>query len=163
MPNLNSLSFAPAQPSDIPALIELAVEAFGEHVRSLAQQEFPTGLQAGLRSPLVIIMAKLADTPVGMVGLLQDFSYPDTYCLSWLAVAPSCQRQGLGTALILAAVHGAGTLISGPVGSLILATTEDNRAFYTRNGFTGSTPLHAHAHHPQPHVLLARPLTKIAL
>ncbi|RYG61402.1 MAG: GNAT family N-acetyltransferase [Alphaproteobacteria bacterium] len=156
----SSLTITPATAEDIPALITLAANAFGDAVRPLAVTEFPTGLQAGTRSPLVLLVAKQAGSPIGMVGLLQDFTYPDTYCLSWLAVAHAYRRQGLGTALIHAALQAAGVLISGSVGTVILATSESNRAYYTRHGFTGGTPLHAHPHHPEPHVLLALPITK---
>ncbi|PZP38726.1 MAG: hypothetical protein DI585_06540 [Pseudomonas fluorescens] len=158
--NPAALTLAPAQPADIPALVELAVETFGEPLREIATREFPTGLQAGTRSPLILIVAKQNDIPIGMVGLLEDYTYSSTYCLSWLAVTPAYRNQELGTALVQAAIQGATHLINSPTGSLILVTATSQQAYYHRFGFSGSTGLHGHPHGAEPHVLLSLPLTR---
>jgi predicted N-acetyltransferase YhbS len=157
--SLANLTIAPALPADLPALTELACIAFGEESRELATEEFASGFLPGARSPLFVLVAKDGETPIGLVGIMEDYLYIDTFTLCWVAVAPAYRRQGLGSALIQAAIAYAATLLRREQGSIILVAAEDKIAYYQRFGFEGSTPIHPYVNNPQPHVLLTRRLT----
>jgi predicted N-acetyltransferase YhbS len=156
-----SLTITPAQQEDIPTLIDLVVEAFGESTRSLAEKEFATGWTPNVRCAVSLLVARWNGAIVGLAGLMEDYSYIDTYCLCWVTVRPSFQGRGIGTELIQHALQQAATLIKREAGSVILVTKQTNVAYYHRLGFSGSTPIHGYMGSQTPHFLLSQQITSV--
>lgn len=158
--NLADLTISAATPDDLPALVDLACAAFGDDSRELAEEEFPTGFAAGVRCPVYLLVARDGDTPIGLVGVMEDYIYIDTFCLCWVAVAPEYRHRGIGSTLVEAGIAYAAALMKRPQGSVVLVAAEDKRGYYARFGFEGTTPIHPYLTSTQPHHLLTRRITK---
>lgn len=130
-----------ATPEDTLALIELAVEAFGESARAIAEDEFQTIGQA-VRCQLHMLVALKDDVIIGMASLCENYSYIDTYCLAWVAVKKEHQGQGIGTSLVRDSIELAKTLTERKHGCVMLVSADRNLAYYTQLGFKGQTQIH---------------------
>ena len=150
------ISIEPAQPSDLPQLVDLLQSLFAQ------EQEFtpaPAKQEAGLRLILtspeigILFVARIGEEVAGMVSLLFTVSTAEGCRVCWLedmVVRPDRRGAGVGTALLRHAIDWARRHGFGRITLLTDTTNNDAIRFYARAGFAES-PMTAMRLRPMAH------------
>jgi ribosomal protein S18 acetylase RimI-like enzyme len=127
------------RPSDLPALRRLVAETgvFYPEERRIALELLEERLRRGAKSGYEFLLAERAGRLLGYCAWGQVPLTRQSYDLYWIAVAPDCQGQGLGQAIMSRAERGVarrggGTLYIETSSRAVYART---RRFYRDAGY----------------------------
>ncbi len=129
----DALVFRRAEPRDVPEITNLTRAAYAPWVDVIGREPLP--MVADYAAALQDHIIELAIEAGEMRGLIEMVEKPDCLLIENVAVSPSYQGQGLGSALLRHAEKWADTL---GLPSLRLYTNQkfqSNIAFYERFGF----------------------------
>merc|ERR1719498_1353101 len=130
----DSANIRAEQPSDFDAIHALVTDAFKDHPHSDGtEQDLVRRLRAlpDYDSSLFLVACDHAGVVVGFVAF-SSVSLPGgkrAVCLAPLAVSPSCQKRGIGAALVKSAIEACKKI------GLTAAFVQGNPAYYSRFGF----------------------------
>jgi ribosomal protein S18 acetylase RimI-like enzyme len=90
--------FTQATPADLAAVVALTEAAYRPYTEAFGYPPLP--VTADYTAPIAAGTVWLRRTPTGLAGLLVIALHPDHAMIESVAVAPDCQGQGHGVALL---------------------------------------------------------------